>query len=479
MDQGTYSNFMGRGIKEQKEYLPAEKWLLLAVLALGIILDRVLFNDFFKNENYIGYGIFWLCYLVVFYIFTWKKSSKSIEGWVLAACALAICIWFVFFDQMEIKMLNLVAIPCLLMLHAQVATSTKTIGKSVNLILMWLLGWLMLPFVAINRAAGAVASLFSKKSSRKTKEFITGVLIAVPVLAVVLALLSGADWVFGRFFQELFYGFDIGSIILHSILILIVAALFYSFINSISFENQTKEFTPKGEVFEPVTMGITVGLLLVAYLFFTYVQFRYLFGTSGLPQGMNYSDYARSGFFQLLVVIAINLGLFGATIRYAKKSRMLIAMLGALLVMTGVMIVSAFVRQGLYIDAYGYTWLRTAAYTFTIFLSAVTAVYFLRLFLPKLPLLKISFLLLVAWYITFGYMNVDNVIASSKIVTVDAKYCSKLSDDAVPALINYSKSSQEAETRLYLKERLMKLQSMGTHNLSSLQAKQLLEDYLK
>ncbi|MEZ4508571.1 MAG: DUF4153 domain-containing protein [Eubacteriales bacterium] len=46
-------------------------------------------------------------------------------------------------------------------------------------------------------------------------------------------------------------------------------------------------------------------MLLAAYALFTYVQFTYLFGGT-LPVDLTYSEYARAGFGQFLVVTLVN-----------------------------------------------------------------------------------------------------------------------------------------------------------------------------
>lgn len=64
----------------------------------------------------------------------------------------------------------------------------------------------------------------------------------------------------------------------------------------------------------------------MVYALFCAVQVRFLFaglltdGSIALPDGLTYSEYARSGFFQLLAVTAINVTLFGLAITRATHT---------------------------------------------------------------------------------------------------------------------------------------------------------------
>ena len=68
--------------------------------------------------------------------------------------------------------------------------------------------------------------------------------------------------------------------------------------------------------------------------------------------------FRREGFAQTVAVCAINLLIFGVFLRFGARNRVTTILLASLLALTGVMLFSGFVRLGLYIDAFGMTWLR-------------------------------------------------------------------------------------------------------------------------
>ena len=85
---------------------------------------------------------------------------------------------------------------------------------------------------------------------------------------------------------------------------------------------------------------------------------------------------------------------------------MLIVLIGE----TGVMLASALWRLHLYIGAYGLTWLRLESLTFMWMLIAVLILCLVRLFVPRLPLATIGFILVVIWYVALVLSNPNNII---------------------------------------------------------------------
>ena len=66
--------------------------------------------------------------------------------------------------------------------------------------------------------------------------------------------------------------------------------------------------------------GVVIGMLLLAYALFTYVQFGYLFG-GVLPVDLTYSEYAREGFGQFLAVTIINFTVLGISLAKSEPKR--------------------------------------------------------------------------------------------------------------------------------------------------------------
>lgn len=115
----------------------------------------------------------------------------------------------------------------------------------------------------------------------------------------------------------------------------------------------------------PVTV---LAVLDVLYAFFLAVQCAALFGGADyLAQvGISYASYARSGFFQLVAVAAVNLACLLACLALCKgegRGLRMVQVLGTLLVAaSGVLLVSALWRMNLYVGAYGLSFKRALTY---------------------------------------------------------------------------------------------------------------------
>ena len=207
------------------------------------------------------------------------------------------------------------------------------------------------------------------------RKILRGILLALPLLALLTALLMSADMVFvqlGRDLWETFtrvLTFDRDSLMF----IVTLAGAWVYFCGYIGQSRKLVSISagpPKERPRADVVVGATfLGLVNLLFLAFSWVQVAYLFtgGLMTLPPGIIYSQYAREGFFQLLAVTVINLSLFLFFLSWlegVRESRGLRFLLFGLGLFTSVLIASSFYRLFLYIEAYGYTALRLRVITF-------------------------------------------------------------------------------------------------------------------
>ncbi|WP_061214595.1 DUF4153 domain-containing protein [Syntrophomonas wolfei] len=126
------------------------------------------------------------------------------------------------------------------------------------------------------------------------------------------------------------------------------------------------------------TVYILMGLLCTLYIVFIGSQFPYFFSAfvGQRPEGWQiYSEYARSGFFELCRIAVINLFvLTAANIMSQKHSRdsMFLKLLNVLLtILTLVLIATAFSKMTLYIGAYGLSMRRLLPCVFMTFMAVI------------------------------------------------------------------------------------------------------------
>lgn len=125
--------------------------------------------------------------------------------------------------------------------------------------------------------------------------------------------------------------------------------------------------------------AMPVGLLAALFVVFVGVQVASMSGGDSYvlrTAGLTYAEYARRGFWQLLAVTMLTLAVVGWAVRRAARETVadrvwLRALLGALVVLTLVIVASALNRMWLYQEAYGWTVLRVLVLACELWLGAV------------------------------------------------------------------------------------------------------------
>lgn len=195
-----------------------------------------------------------------------------------------------------------------------------------------------------------------------------GLLLALPLLLLFMALFSSADAVFAQLAEDLFdWKLDLGSLPGRTIMALVAA---WMTAGLLAFVARGEEGSldpalqdawrrrPRLGTAEAVTVLTAVDLLFLA---FVGLQAAYLFGGLDTLQatGLTYADYARRGFFELLAVAFVVGGMVLLLEGFvARRSRAYLAAAVALVILTLVVLASAYLRLRLYQDAYGWTELR-------------------------------------------------------------------------------------------------------------------------
>ncbi len=473
-----------------------QRIVLFCALTLGILFDRLL--PALPDEGAVGFGwgLFWLAYIVVILCLTWRTAARRAQAWVVLGIAALLCVSGLIRDRETIRFFNVPAIPLLLMLYTQMVAPKEPVRQEHVLAQRMVQGFVVWPFAHLFSGTQALSGLVVGKKSR-AKSVLIGLGIAVPLLLVVGMLLLEADAVIGYYLKRFFSALRVEELVGHGFLIVIVATLFGSFLTSATLDDNRVEPSHLRQSWEPATAAVVLALLVAMYALFCGVQFVYLFGSRGLPAELTFSEYARKGFGELLAVAAINLSLFGLCLRFTRPHRIVRVLLLALLVCTGVLLISALRRLGLYIEAYGLTWLRVFPFTFMIALGVVLALCAVRLFSPKLPLLRLAALVLMVWYTGLALVNVEAIIVrwNEQMPASEARrgynpsremdmqssvpYGYELSCDAVPELIRaYQAQPNPAAEREMLERKLRAIEHDGCWNLSELKARDALREAL-
>jgi hypothetical protein len=226
---------------------------------------------------------------------------------------------------------------------------------------------------------------------------------------------------------------------------------------------------------EAATILVAVDLLFAGFLV---LQFTYLFGDRDTlaVAGMTYADYARRGFFEL-VFAAVLAGMLVVCLDLAVRwrSRLQVAAALALLALTGLVLVSAFVRLRLYQDAYGWTELRFVVIVAIGWLAAALAVtaglvvtrrtsWTLHA-LGILAVVTVVGMNLVGPQAYVADRNLERAMNASLVPPggrsgLDGAYLMSLGDEAIPAVVAAYDRLQPADRRRldrFLAERRIEL----------------------
>ncbi|HET9877832.1 MAG TPA: DUF4173 domain-containing protein [Candidatus Limnocylindria bacterium] len=204
----------------------------------------------------------------------------------------------------------------------------------------------------------------TRERTASLRPILRGLLIAVPVVILFTALFASADAVFARIVGDLFrIDADLGDLFGRLFLAAVIAWIAAGALSFVAHEEPRADPTV-GDRFR--FLGTTEAVVVLAaviavFVAFATLQAAYLFG--GLDtlaaSGLTYAEYARRGFFELLAVAALAgvLVLLGEAI-VVRRTRAYVAGAIGLMVLTAVVLGSAFLRLRIYQDAYGWTELR-------------------------------------------------------------------------------------------------------------------------
>lgn len=415
-------------------------WTVVAsALVVGLAADQALRVGTFG----LGASVAVACATLVLVL---VGGLRRVQSWLLVAAAAAFGGWLTVRASPWLLWPDIVATLALLSVAASIAVRgslldigiAEAVARSFNAVLHAFAGGAFLgrPIVGTRSRLAGIAPVAR------------GLLIAIPIAAVLTSLLASADPIFASFLK---INLDFGQLALDAFYVLAGSLVTAGLL-------RLAAAAPIDRVDGPVwRLGTTEAIVVLAVL-------DTIFGAFALAQaiaasatgavalraaGVTYADYARSGFFQLLWVAGITLVLLILCSRITgladRTGRVAFTVLAeAAIALTLLIVLVAATRLSLYESAYGFTMLRLYSH---IFAGWIAVVFLLlaadlagwwprrRWFVGATTITALT--LLMALNIAnpeavVVRLNTDRAIATHKI---DAQYLSQLSSDAVPALL--------------------------------------------
>ena len=309
------------------------------------------------------------------------------------------------------------------------------------------------------------------KHMKRLQAILVGLLISLPILLVLIPLLVSADLIFAAWLHDFFswekvikWGFRLSFMLI--IGLLAGGALLYT----------AQKHTPEPDLFNPPTsraqkdhaararplgpIETLIPINLVNLLFFTFIliQISYLFGgrVNISEHGFTYAEYARRGFAELVIVALfiffVILTLHRLSHLESPRSRRAFNLSATLLLLlTMVLLISAFKRLALYESAYGFTTMRIYPHVFMVWLGVLLIWFVFTLWFAPDRLAVGVLAAAFGFVLTLNILNPDAFIVHQNVAhyrahggqfasfsdnrIVDVYYFQRLSADAVPALI--------------------------------------------
>jgi hypothetical protein len=286
---------------------------------------------------------------------------------------------------------------------------------------------------------------------RIIKNVFIGIIISIPLVAIVLLLLSHADVIFANIIS--IDNFTKTSDTINFILVtILVYFIVYAFMNAVEQKDiePTKKEGKKSDAIIAITF---TSILSMIYFAFSGIQIFALFlGKMKLPVGYTYAEYARAGFFQLLVICMLNMLLVLFCLKKYEDAKGLRITLTCISISTFIIIASSAFRMGMYVKEYNLTFLRILVFWSLLVVLFLMVGVVIRIYMKEIQTFRYSMVVITICYMILAFMKPDFIIAKynlssmvNKVETTEVElynyqdmgYVYSLSTDIMPAIRDF------------------------------------------
>jgi len=409
--------------------------------------------------------------ILIYYSLNKNNKIKNKKGLLLMIPIILLSSTYFIFNTIFFRVLNCIVIPILIVL---LYVFTMRINFTIPDVIEDFFTILFKPFSCINKIINLLLKDISNKVklSNNSKKTLKSILIISPIVLIILLLLSSADMIFEdilintidfSFIKNIFTKDFINSIFWRTTLILLLFIYIGSTISFLLFnyeeQEDIKEKNTKKR--DNYTIKVLLTVLNIIYLIFDCIQIKSLLMHS-VSNSINYAEYARQGFFQLMFVSIINITLLLISKKYEdkekKNNKYTNIMSLIMVVLTFMIIISSFLRMNLYESQYGYTLLRLLVYVVLITEAILLIPTIIYIFNSKFKITKYYFIIIISVYTIFNFVNIDKIIALRnidryyKIKDIDIEYLENYNTDNISELIKFYKKVDDKEIKKELED---------------------------
>lgn len=429
------------------------RWkLLTAALAIGISGDILLRGGEFR----LGFAL-WIVMVCGSVIAVGGRLGTE-RMFLLAGIALAAC-GLVWNDSPMLGTIDVLSLLCIGAMTIWHGTGRRISELSV-------IEPARAAILALLNTIGGAADVMQRRRSGdhdtsaspdRARAILIGTVLALPPFIVVASLLAASDSVFARVLQRIFAVDALG----HVLIALLLGWMATGWLRSALGEPLGKSLAiirSPGLPFVSIAVGLYA--LTALLVLFVATQARVLFGGAEflrVTEGLTVANYARQGFFQLIVASAIVLVTLvvgewllasddaSGRRRYRQAGAILVTLVLALLV-------SSATRIGLYVSEFGLSVDRSFAAAGILGVLAAVVVFVMTTLRGRADrFAPITLYCTIGWVVMLNLVNLEarvvnaNLSRAARGESFDAKYHAELSADAVPALMNGAKGLPAAE----------------------------------
>lgn len=335
--------------------------------------------------------------------------------------------------------------------------------------------------------------------SNNTKKTIKSLLIIMPLIIIILLLLSSADMIFKNALSHMidiptnwFSSSTVFNILSRTVLCIFLFFYIGGTLNYLLFTyaNEEEEQTIV-EKKDPHTIKMLLLVLNIIYLIFDIIQIKSLFLHS-VSSNIHYAEYARQGFFQLMIISVINITIILIAKKYkeknTKKDKKYINIMSLIMVaLTFIIIISSFLRMNLYEAQFGYTLLRLLVYITLLTETILLIPTIFHILNPKYNIVKAYMIIIISSYTIINFLNIDNIIATRNIkrydkkADIDINYLMNNKTDNITTLAKFYENTNNVEIKQQLDDYfhyiIIEMDSFQEFNLSKYKAIHQLEKF--
>lgn len=411
-------------------------WMLFSISIALTIIDNFFKLDYSSLVG--GWDIVMMLLLTTPLVYlAWKKELKNPHIiWFFPLVLLMM--WDMFYYSNDLVQNFLPFLFYLLVVVLYVNSM-----HSVHSFYQTLLPRFELAFRGLRYIQSFLEDLFVANNDRKIYgRIFMAIVITVPFLLVFVALLFSADETFKNLLTNMFnfnFGFEMRYFLTLPLYFLLYLLLFiYGFSN-----HKERSTITETNALDMLIIGIFLGMINLLFLLFIAVQFPFLFGEPNLPAHTTLAQFAREGFFQLMMVMGIVLVIFLFIMRRFEGEKIATILLCGLLLQTIIMGLVSLKKMYLYQSIKGATVMRYYVEWFDYFLLTVLLLGVLFL-VKKVDFRKLLNMVAILGLLTFALvisLNVEGMVASHNIEkfkntpnALDKNAIERLSMDALPAI---------------------------------------------